>query len=136
MRDGFFDEFDQLFKLAFSNFNRPVKDMQPYRYEKTDNGFIFVVNTLGIGKDDISVQINTQKGDPYRYLHVKGATKMEKINFQNSVDLAIKLRIDEEIENLAYEVKDGLTIIYIKLKKTVQPEITAKYIENSEELGF
>lgn len=139
MRDGrndFFDEFADLFKLSFSNFNRPVKDMQPYRYERTENGFIFIVNTLGINKNDILVEINVQQGDPYRYLHIKGSTEMEKINFKNSVDLAIRLRITEDIEELAYEVKDGLTIVYIKLKKGTMPEIVAKYVESPEDLGF
>jgi len=136
MTRDFFDEFENLFKLTFSNFNRPVKDMQPYRYQKTENGYIFVINTLGIGKNDVSVEITSQKGDPYRSLRVSGKTKMEKINFENNVDLAIRLITDEEIEDVAYEVKDGLTIIYLKVKKNILPELKAKFIEDSSDLGF
>jgi HSP20 family molecular chaperone IbpA len=136
MSRDFFDEFENLFKMTFNTFNRPVKDMQPYRFLKKENGYIFVINTLGISKEDLSVQINTEKGDPYRYLHIKGETKLEKFNFENRVELAIRLITNEEIENVAYEVKDGLTIVYLKTKKNPEDTFKAKYIENSSELGF
>lgn len=132
MRD-FFDEFDRefnkLFRLSFSNFNRPVKDMQPYRLTRTENGLIFTINTLGIDKEDIVVQIKTQKGDPYRQLHVKGTTKMEKINFENNVELAIRLGFEDEIEDVLYEVKNGLTVVYLKLRKEPENKLEAKYID-------
>jgi len=140
MRKSFFDDFEKeinnLFKLSFSNFNRPVKDMQPFYHQKTDTGFVIVINTLGIGKKDILVEIKTKKGDPYRYLHVSGKTKMEKINFDNNVEMAIRLLIDEELDEVAYEVKDGLTIVHLKLKNIELPELKAKFIENISELGF
>ncbi len=136
MSRDFFEEFENLFKMTFNTFNRPVKDMQPYRFLKKDNGYIFVINTLGISKEDLTVQINTEKGDPYRYLHIKGETKLEKFNFENRVELAIRLITNEEIENVAYEVKDGLTIVYLKTKKNPEETFKAKYIENSSELGF
>jgi HSP20 family molecular chaperone IbpA len=131
---SFFDEFDRelnkLFRLSFNNFNRPVKDMQPYRYVRTDNGYIIVINTLGIGKSDIEVKINREKGDAYPTLQVKGSTVMEKIGFKNTVDTALRLGFDEDIEDVKYEVKDGLTIIYLKLKKTESENlIKAKYVD-------
>jgi HSP20 family molecular chaperone IbpA len=136
----FFNEFERdlnnLFKMTFSTFNRPVKDMQPYKWYKKDNGLVFVINTLGISKKDVSVQINTERGDPYRYLHVKGQTKMEKIDFENTVELAIRLIMDDEIEDVSYDVRDGLTIVYLKLKKeSKEPLLKAKAIE-SEEFDF
>jgi len=136
---SFFDEFDRelskLFRLSFSNFNRPVKDMQPYKYHKVENGYIFVINTLGISKNDISIKITNEKGVPYPMLKIQGKTMMEKIKFENSVDLGILLGFDEDIEEVVYEVKDGLTVVYLKLKKA-EPEmnIEAKYID--EEFDF
>jgi HSP20 family molecular chaperone IbpA len=138
-RDFFGDfnrEINDLFKLTFNTFNRPVKDMQPYRYIKKDNGFIFVVNTLGIKREDIIVQITNEQGDPYKQLRVQGKTEMERINFENSVDLAIRLKIEEEIEEIAYEVNNGLTIIYLKIKKVPKQEMSAKYLEQNEEFDF
>jgi hypothetical protein len=110
--------------------------MQPYRFIKKDNGFIFVINTLGIKREDIMVRVNTEQGDPYRYLHVQGKTEMEKINFENAVDLAIRLKIDEEIEDIAYEVHDGLTIVYLKLKQVPKVEMQAKYLDESKDFDF
>jgi HSP20 family molecular chaperone IbpA len=130
--DSFDNELNKLFRLSFSNFNRPVKDMQPYKYIRTDNGFIFVINTLGISKTDVQVSVANDKGDPYPTLRVKGKTMMEKVQFENTVDLALRLVIDEEVEEVAYEVKDGLTIIYLKLKKPEPTsKIEAKYIDEN-----
>jgi hypothetical protein len=42
---------------------------------------------------------------------------MEKIDFENRVELTIRLILEEKIENVAYDVKDGLTIVYIKVKR-------------------
>jgi HSP20 family molecular chaperone IbpA len=131
---NFFDDFERdfakLFKLSFSNFNRPVKDMQPYKLIKTENGYILILNTLGVSKNDLSVKIGKEKGDPYAHLRVSGKTVMEKFQLENNVDLSIRLIIDEEIEDVVYEVKDGLTVVYLKLKKK-EPEvkIEAKYID-------
>jgi HSP20 family molecular chaperone IbpA len=136
--EGFHRDFNDLFNLVFSNFNRPVKDMQPYKVVRKENGIIFVLNTLGINRDDIFVEISNKKGDPYRYLNVKGSTVMEKIDFKNNVDFSIRLKFDDEITNLAYDVKDGLTVIYMKFKE-VEPlkMIQARRIDEIEEdLGF
>jgi HSP20 family molecular chaperone IbpA len=138
-RDFFGDfnrELNDLFKLTFNTFNRPVKDMQPYRYIRKDNGFIFVINTLGIKREDIIVQVTNEQGDPYKQLRVQGKTEMERISFENSVDLAIRLKIEEEIEDVAYEVNNGLTIVYLKLKKVPKQEMNAKYLEPTEEFDF
>jgi len=128
--DDFENDFARLFKLSFSNFNRPVKDMQPYKLIRTENGYILILNTLGISKNDLSVKIANEKGDPYPHLRVTGKTVMEKFKLENNVDLAIRLIIDEQIDDVVYEVKDGLTVVYLKLKKK-EPEIKieAKYVD-------
>jgi HSP20 family molecular chaperone IbpA len=138
---GVFDSFDRdinnLFKQVFSNFNRPVKDMQPYKVVRKDGGIIFVLNTLGISRDDLTIEIANKKGDPYRYLNVKGTTEMEKIDFSNKVDFSIRLLFDDEIKKLAYEVKDGLTIIYMKFEEPKKIEtVEARLLEEDEDLGF
>jgi HSP20 family molecular chaperone IbpA len=138
---GLFDDFntpfeglDSLFKQVFNNFNRPVKDMKPYKVVRKDGGIIFVLNTLGISQDDLSIEIANKKGDPYRYLNVKGTTEMEKIDFSNKVDFSIRLLFDDEIKKLAYEVKDGLTIIYMKFEESKKIEaLEAKLLEEGDD---
>lgn len=131
-----FNEFDRFFNQEFSIFNRPVKDMQPYNIYKEDNGFIIVINTLGIGKDDLNIEIVRERGKAYPILKISGETNMERIAFQNNIKLGISLNIDEKIDELAYEVKNGLTIIYLKFEETEEERIMAKYIDDPDSFNF
>jgi HSP20 family molecular chaperone IbpA len=132
---SFFEDFERewnrFFKLSFSNFNRPVKDMQPYKLMKSEKGYAVILNTLGIAREDLEVKVAHNKGEPFPTLFVKGKTLMGKLNFENTVDLAIRLNTDERIEDVMYEVKDGLTIVYLKLEeKEPKIKIEAKYIDD------
>ena len=126
-----FDDFDGLFSSLYNRFNRPVRDMSPYAvYKSPGKGFIVVCNTLGIDKEDLSVNIEKEKGRPFPILKIKGKTEIQKINFANSVDLAIQLKLDSDIKDIKYEMKNGLTIIYIATKVEEVPTVEAKYVEN------
>ena len=126
-----FDDFDGLFSSLYNRFNRPVRDMSPYAvYKSPGKGYIVVCNTLGMDKNDLSVNIERSKGRAYPVLRIKGATEIKKIDFRNTVDLAVLLKLDEEIESVNYEVKNGLTIVYIKVKIVEEPKIEAKYIDD------
>lgn len=134
---GNFDDFDDIFGRLYNNFNRPVKDMKPFKAFKVDDkGYIIVCNTLGMNKDNLQVHIEREKGRPYPILKIKGETSIERINFTNSVDLGIQLKFDEEIEEVHYEVKDGLTTVYIKLKEEVKEEIKMKYLDDGTDIGW
>lgn len=131
----FSDEFNDFFNQIYNSFHRPVKDMYPYKaYRVEDKGFIIVCNTVGIDKDKLSVGIEQEQGRRYPILKIVGATKLEKINFENKVNLGIELKLDREIDSVSYEVKNGLTTVYIKLKEKEIDKITAKEINNDE--GF
>lgn len=126
-----FDDFDGLFSSLWNRYTRPVREVSAYTvYKAPGKGYIVVCNTLGIDKNDLSVNIEKEKGRPYPILKVKGKTDIEKINFSNSVDLAIQLKLDEEINDVKYEMKNGLTIIYIAVKIEETPKLEASYIEN------
>ena len=129
--DDFDGLFDDLFGGMWNRFNSPVKDMSPYKaYEIDGKGYVIVCKTLGIAKEDISVRVEKEKGQAYPVLKIKGETTIDKINFTNKVDLGIKLKIDKMIENVNYEVKDGLTIIYLKTKAPIKDEISVNYIDD------
>ena len=133
----FDDEFNDLFNGLWNRFSRPVLDQTYYRaYSVPGKGFIIVCNTLGISKDDISVKIEKRKGDAYPILKISGETKLEKINFQNKIDLGIKLKFDREIESVSYEVKDGLTIVYLKTKTEEPEKFEVKYADTSNTLDW
>lgn len=132
---GFFD-FDSFFDRAWNNFNRPVKDMYPYQAYKAENGYIIVCNTLGIDKKDISVGIEREKGTAYPVLKIKGKSELERINFENSVDLGILLKFRSDIASVKYEVKNGLTIVYLKVEEPEKPQLSAEYIEPGDDFDF
>jgi len=133
-----FDDFDNIFNKLTNSFTRPVKDQQPFSVYSDAKGYIVVCNTLGIDKGDITVNLNKEKGSPYPVLSIKGESKIEKINFSNIVNLSIRLRILETVESLSFETKNGLTLIYLKVKHEQTKTLNAKYIdrENGEDLDW
>ena len=129
-----FNNFDEFFNLMWNRFNRPVKDQYPCSvYSADGKGYVIVCNTLGMDKNDLSVKIEKQKGCPNPILHIKGATNLSKIQFNNTVDISIELRFEHTIEEVNYEVKNGLTTVYIKCKEFNQdPGLSAKYIDSDD----
>ena len=68
--------------------------MSPYKaYQIEDKGFIIVCNTTGIEPKDISVKIEKEQGRPYPLLKIMGESKIERINFENRVNLGIEVKI-------------------------------------------
>ena len=55
-----FGDLNQFFNQAWNQFTRPVKDMQPFNCYSCDKGYIIVVNTLGIDKNNLSVTIENE----------------------------------------------------------------------------
>lgn len=126
-----FNDFDDLFSSLFNKFNRPVMDQKYYSvFKKEGKGYIIVFNTLGMSKDDISVNIETHKGRAFKTLHIKGEKNIEDINFHNSVDMAVQLNFTEQIESVQYSVKDGLTKVFLKVKLPELPKISAECIDD------
>ena len=135
--NSYFDEFDNMFNKVYNVFNRPVKDMKPFRtFQVDDKGFIIVCNTTGIDPDKITVKIEKEQGRPYPILKITGETKIERIDFENRVNLGIELRLDREIEKLSYEVKNGLTTVYIKLKGEQKDVLSAQFIDKDDSLDW
>lgn len=133
----FDNDFNNFFESMWNNFNRPVKDMRPVSMKRDgDKGYIVTVNTLGIDKNDIRVSFEKEKGRPYPILKVEGQTKLDKIDFENKVNIGATLKIDEEIESVNYECKNGLTIVYIKIKQAKVKRLEAKSIENGDEFDW
>lgn len=127
-----FNEFDSLFSKVWNNFSRPVADQYPFKTIKKENGYVIVCNTLGLAKEDVQVNIESKKGSPYPILKVSGETAIENISFQNKVNLGIQLRMEQEIESVKYEVKNGLTTIFIKTKsEDPVKNIKAEYSDGS-----
>lgn len=129
-----FDDFDDLFSKIWNNFNRPVLDQRPFKAISVDKGYLIVVNTLGIDKSNLSVTLQNEKGRAYPILKVVGETKLEKINFQNKVDMGISLKIDDDIKGISYKCENGLTTIFIETepKQQIVNTIQAKLVDDDD----
>ena len=128
---SFFDDFNSMFDRITNQFTRPVKDQNPFSVYSSDKGYVIVCNTLGLGKDDVKVNVAKEKGCAFPLLTIHGEKKIEKINFSNNVNLKIRLRLEEEIESVTYEVKDGLTYVYLKTKVEKPDTIEAVYKDDA-----
>jgi HSP20 family molecular chaperone IbpA len=136
-----FDFFDNFFEKTFSVFNRPVKDMSPYKAYKTEKGYILAINTLGVAKEDLQVQLTRPKGLPSNYseLHIKGESHIESINFNNDVDLRIRLKLERKVEEISYKCQDGLTLVFLKLEtphEVAEENIKAKFIDDGADFDW
>lgn len=132
-----FNELSTFFDNMWNNFSRPVKDMQPFSvYQNEDKGYILVVNTLGINKEDLTVNLENEKGSLYPILKIKGETTIEKINFSNKVNLGIQLKIKDKVEAIDYTVNNGLTIIYLKIKKPEKETLTARPLDDLSQIDW
>ena len=134
----FDDYFDDLFSKVWNNFSRPVLDQKPFSYFPCDKGYIIVVNTLGIDKKNLSVTLENEKGRPYPVLKIKGETDLKKIDFKNSVNLGIGLKVDSEIKDISYKCENGLTTILVETEKpsTKGNTISGKLIDDDASLDW
>lgn len=126
-----------LFDLFFENitpktyrFERPVQDMKPVKIKRHDNGYIAVVNTLGIAEENLGIELVEKEGK--QVIQISGETNNEELDFKNKINLSLHARSDEQIDDLAYEVKDGLTIIYIRVAKPKIETIVAKKLKSTD----
>lgn len=134
-----FDDFnfDDIFSKVWNNFSRPVLDQKPFSCFACDKGYIIVVNTLGIDKKNLSVTLENEKGRPYPVLKIKGETDLKKINFKNSVNLGISLKLDNPIKELSYKCENGLTTILIETEKPKATKtMSAKLIDDDSSLDW
>lgn len=114
-----------LFDLVFKNWDRPMKEVKGYRTITTDYGYLIVANALGINKEDLNIEFTSE------YLKVNGKTNIESIDFVNSVNYQFYVgrKLYEEVENIKYELKDGLLYVHIYRKPEIEKNILIEYKE-------
>lgn len=129
---NFFDGMNDMLREMTKTWNRGFKEKDGYAVipQKDGKGYIIVFNTLGINPDDIKVIHSSvdaylnSKGytgnDVDRmgtYLKVSGATKIPELGDQlYTTNIELLIRNNRPLENVQYDVKNGLTIVYLKLK--------------------
>lgn len=101
-------------------YTRATQDSKPWQMVKEDKKTTIVFNALGIKKEDIKIDV-IQEGHS-EYLTISGETKNEQLNKTYSVNG--RFGIDSaEIDNISWDVKDGLLNIEIAFKEPTKPKV-------------
>lgn len=134
--DTFFNfNFNELTDLAWGKYQRPFKEVERYRFYKKENkGYILVVNALGVSSEDIKVNITdgnaTNPNKVYPRLSIVGETTDAYLGNKYSIDFSIYLKLNEKVESINYDCKDGYCYVFIKTKQPEKtPEIEVKKVE-------
>lgn len=110
------------FDLIYKSWDRPIKEVKAYKVLETEEGYLVVINALGIDKEDIQVQVlqNT--------LHVNGKTVDEDIDFTNTVRYQFNVgKIVERLNKVEYTLKNGLLHVHLKLEQKKKKDIKVEY---------
>lgn len=100
------------FHLPSYFFNRPVKDMLPYRFYEEEGKTIIVLNTLGISPDDIVISVESKPAS--KLIKIKGSTRDDVTKTDYNVNMNFECY--SEITNIDWESKNGLTYLYVYYK--------------------
>lgn len=116
-----------LFDEIFKSWNRPVREVKGYEIRRAEYGYLIIVNTLGIGEEDIEIGVEN------KILSLKGKTNNEKIMFENSVQYSWTLEnLKERVKEVRHESKNGLTLLHIHTEIEDVPAIKVTKIENKK----
>lgn len=114
-----YKDFDTVDEILGKWFDKPHdlmddcknKDIFPSRWEEAPNGYKAVCRTVGIRPEDIKVVL---KND---YVQVSGKSVVDAHDYSVSCNLPIGLKMRDRIESIDYRAQDGITIIYLNVKK-------------------
>lgn len=104
-------------------FNRPVKDMTPYKIVRNEDKTILILNTLGISPDDIEVEVTP--GDSLytsQYLHVSGKTKDELSDKEYNINM--KFTMKKPVKKIEWESRNGLTYLSLIFVEPEKPSVS------------
>lgn len=105
---NFFDDFDDVTNLIFNNY---TLDQHPVSWKKTDDGYKAICRTIGIAPEDVSIEILNNG------VRLSGETIVDDETYNVSYSIPISSNIMNNIENIKYETKNGLTYIYLTIKR-------------------
>jgi len=101
-------------------FNRPVKDMVPYKTIERDGQLVVVLNTLGISPEDIEITFESRPSVG-GYLSVSGQTKNDLVGKDYSVSMRFYVR--DAVDHIDWESENGLTYVYVNFVKPIEQKV-------------
>ena len=123
----FDDNYDDFFN--FFGFGKPfdlfyntagTKDMAPTNWVKTETGYSCVCRTVGVNPEDVVVEVENN------YILVSGESTYDNQTYNVSYKIPVANQTMNNIQEISYESKNGLTFIYVVTRKPEIKQIEVK----------
>lgn len=111
----------------FGDFSRPFKEVDCAKLYKKEKGYILVINALGIGKDNIKVDISydtEETGNKLPIISVSGSQTNKYSGKDYTLSYRAAINIAEQIKQVNYDCEDGICTIFIEVEKPKELEKT------------
>ena len=109
--------WDFLFDSEFYGYDRLVRDKSPYKIIRTEDKSTIIHNVVGLGKDDINIEIKPHDSK-YSEIEITGETV--------SGEYKVKSRFTvkhNDIDRIEKEVKNGILKLDVYWKQYEKPNI-------------
>lgn len=116
---NFFDNFCFGKPIGISYNAANTKDMYPISWKKTENGYKCVCRSVGINPEDLNIAFSDNS------MKISGKTECDGETYSVSYECPIAKEIISNIDKVEYKSANGLTYIYITLKKDAVKVIKA-----------
>lgn len=114
----FDDDFMRIFDKPIVRYNSAkTKDMSPMSWHKTDKGYKCACRSVGVAPDDVHVTVTSNS------IKVKGETKYDGETYSIDYECSVAKDVINNIEKVGYKSLNGMTYIYITVKKPVENTI-------------
>ena len=137
--------FDEIFDSMMMGFGKPVnvrfntaktKDLMPNYWsawdvevkdstEKENVGYKCICRTVGIDANDVKVTMEEYG------ICVDGVTEYEGNKFTQHIELPISESVMADIEAINYKTLNGLTYIYLKMKKPEKKKVAIHRVDEN-----
>ena len=139
------DYFNDLFDTMMMGFGKPAnirfntsytKDTMPSYWskweveakdstEKINVGYKCICRTVGLSEDDVKVTMEDYG------ICVDGVTEYEGNKFTQHIELPISESVMADIEAINYKTVNGLTYIYLKMKKPEKKKVAIHRVSDN-----
>ena len=111
------DEFYYDYLNPFRYSIKKKDDDKKSFWRKTDNGYMTAYKMAGISENDAVVKFDDNK------IKIVGDSNYKGYKYHTEIEIGIE-DIKDEIENIKYEIRDGVIYIYVNTfsKKAIVPE--------------
>jgi len=103
-------------------FNRPVKDMVPYKVVQNKDKTVLILNTLGISPEDIEIEVEAGNDYASNILHISGNTKDELSDREYNINM--RFIIKKPIKKIEWESRNGLTYLTLIFVEPETPSVS------------